>query len=257
MTVSETGRLPAAVQEAYDAAHAPGPAEPGGEAGPDWGQAGATADDAEPDETPPPAPDGGAAGAGEGPPPPADLAEARARLDGGQGDTRKPPPPGWARRGAKAKDKPARSAAPAAPARAVKALRGELEARLALLLSIPISTAAALDPVCGGAAADQLDSIVRASVPLMMQSAQIVEWFTKGATFLLWIDLAVALQPVALAVYHHHVAGDVMVFNGQIVPARRGPDGHLYPAEPVQPAPAADVSQYTTVNGHIPQPRPA
>ena len=259
MTVKERGNLPAAVLEAYAAAH-PGESGESGEPGPDW-DAAAGAETAEPDESPdppaaPPAAPAAGAPADEGPPPPADLAEARDRLGGGKQERKRPgwAGPGW--RGPSRGKQP--TAAPRRPATVTKALTGEMEARLALLLSIPASTWALLDPVCGGAAADNLDNIVRKSVPLMIQSPQLVAWFTKGQTFLLWVDLAIALQPVAQAVYAHHIAGSVMAVDGQVVPARRGPDGRLYPAEPVQPAPPADLSAYTTqVNGHIPQPRPA
>lgn len=265
MTVGETGKLPAAVREAYAAAH-PGPGDDEGEPGPDFGQA-AGAETAEPDESEPEPPAGPPAASpagtgpspvagGEGPPPPASLEEARDRLGGDRGKAKRP---GWAaaglpRRGAKTRP----AAQPRRPVTATKALTGEMEARLALLLSIPASTWALLDPVCGGAAADNLDNIVRKSVPLMIQSPQIVAWFTKGQTFMLWLDLAIAVQPVAQAVYAHHVAGSVMAVDGQVVPARRGPDGRLHPAEPIPAGPPPDFSRYTTqVSGHIPQPRPA
>jgi hypothetical protein len=270
LEVADTGRIPASVRQAYDLAHADAD-DPGAEPGPDWAAAAAEAGGpglaaSGPPEPDPPADapagpsqppggpqgtDAGPAGESTGPPPPADLADARARLEG----TRKRGRPGWA---GKESGRRPRAAKPAPP-KLTREIRGDIEGKLTLLLSGPVSILAAVDPVCGGAAVENLDLVVRKAVPLICQSPAAVAWFTKGTTFLLWLDLVWALQPIAVAAYSHHVAGTVMVLpDGRIVPSVRLEDGSVVPAEQAPAAPRPDYSAYTThVPGHVPAPRPA
>lgn len=245
--VAKGGRIPANIVKAYEAATG---AEPAGDDGPDWDAAAAALGDG----TDPLADIEGELDAAAGPgtegertglPPPADLDEARARLGG----ARKPGTPGWAKDTGKApKDK--------TPVKVTKAVIGDIEGKLTLLLSGPVAFWQMADPLCGGAAADNLDNMVRKAVPLIIQSPDAVRWFTKGTQFLLWLDLIWAMQPVAQAVYAHHVAATVMLDprTGQPIPAQRLDDGRIVPAGPGGPAPARpDMSAYTTeVSGHVP-----
>jgi hypothetical protein len=249
MQVGETGKLPGTVRDAYEAAH-----RDEDEAGPDWAAAAGAVETAEPDDDTPAAPAPPAAPPPEAePPPPASIKEARERI--GPADRARPRRPAWAASSAKSRKPKAEP-----PPKVTQQVTRDIEGKLALLLSFPASAAAMFDPVCGGALADNLDNVVRKAVPLIAQSPAAVAWFTRGATFMLWLDLAVALQPVAQAAYAHHVAGTVMALpDGTVVPAQRAPDGRLVPAGSVPAAAAAepDWSAYTTqVNGHVPQPRP-
>jgi hypothetical protein len=124
------------------------------------------------------------------------LDEARERAGG----DRSRQPPGWAKRGPRSR--PARQSPPKVTAATVS----DIEGKLALMLAVPAAAWKSADPVCGGAFADQLDPIVRAAVPLICQSSDLVGFFTKSTSFLLWLNLAVALQPVGAAIYRHHIA---------------------------------------------------
>lgn len=220
---------------------------------PDWGAAGTAGEDPEGAQDPaPPAAEAAAADStGTGPPPPADLSEARKRAREDSGGKRARP--GWAGRGRATRDRDR-----AQPPKVTKAVQGDIEGKLALLLAVPVTTWAAVDPYCGGVMGDNLDSIVRKATPLICQSPQAVKWFTEGGIYLLWLDLALAVQPVAVAAWRHHVAGTVTIIDGQPVPSRRGPDGRVVPLAQPAPQQAPDYSAYTThVAGHVPQPRPA
>jgi hypothetical protein len=242
--VPERGRIPKGVVAAYRAAHTD--SEPG-EDGPDWDAAGEAAGDdplaaleadLEDQAAVVPADQ-------EGPPPPASLEEARTRFKG------KAKRPSWA----SSREPKAKSPAP----KLTKAVVGDIEGKLTLLLTGPAMFWSMADPLCGGAFADNLDSIVRKAVPLICQSPEAVRWFTKGTTFLLWLDLVWALQPVAQAVHAHHVAGSVMLVDGRAVASRRLDDGRVVPADQAPPQPHVDNSAYSTatVTGHVPDVRPA
>jgi hypothetical protein len=242
--VSGKGAIPKGVMAAFDAAHG-GP--PPADDGPDWDAAlaGEVADplaaaEAELDA----AAEGSRAGEVAPPPPPADLAEARARMGGGKARA-----PGWARDDAKT----TRRTRGQPDIKVTAQVRGDIEGKLTLLLSAPAVFWSMADPICGGAFSDNLERVVKAAVPLIVQSPDAVRWFTKGATFILWLDLVWALQPVAQAVYAHHVQASVMVHpvTGEVVPSRRLDDGRVVPVAGGERAP--DMSAYTTeVAGHVP-----
>jgi hypothetical protein len=250
LQITERGRIPAAVVAAYDAAMTV-PADDDGP-GPDWSAAAGAVpldlDGPEPEdllEDPP----GAAAGPGiapepPGPPPPASLDDARTRLAG-----RGPRVPPWAGgRGGGGSQRPA-----AAPVKITPALSKDITGKLALFLAIPAATWAAVDPACGGAFSENLDTITAKAVPLILQSPEAVRWFTQGGKYLLWLDLLIALQPVAQTAYRHHLAGTITVVQGRPVPARRLADGKVVPADHAPAEPAPDWSAYTTdVPGHVP-----
>lgn len=238
--VSARGKLPAGVIAAYEAAQDTEPGKAGADdSGPDWTAAAAWAADAgdplagleaEPDA---------AAGAAEPetPPPPASLDEARERA-GGQQHRRRPP---WAG-GQQAKPKP-----DPPPVKVTASVRSDIEGKLALLLSVPAMTWQMADPYCGGAFADNAANIASKMTPLICQSPDAVRWFTKGTTFILWMDLAVACQPVATAIYRHHLSPEAQ--RAREAAALQGAQQQY--AQP-------DLSAYTTmVQGHVPEPRPA
>ena len=254
LTVAERGRLPAAVHAAYSAAMAT-PADDDPDPGPDWTAAAAGSvpldlDDPEPEDLADPpevAADGPPAPrmAEPAPPQPASLDDARERLAG-----RGPRVPPWAgtSRGGGGSQRPA-----APPVKITPALTRDVEGKLALMLAIPAAAWAAADPACGKALSDNLDTITKKAVPLICQSPQVVRWFTTGGVYLLWIDLLLAVAPVAQMAYRHHVAGTITVVGGRAVASRRLPDGHVVPLGQAEPEPAADWSAYTTdIPGHVP-----
>lgn len=263
LAVSPRGRIPIAVSAAYDAATAAAdePAEPG----PDWAAAGfgsAELDLDEPDPDAPPGPaipgagaaagsaNGGAPTAEPSPPPPASLDDARARLAGG-GPGRPPP---WAGgRGGGGNQRP-----PAAPVKVNAATVRDIEGKLALLAAVPMAAFEAVDPACGGAAAEVLPQSIKAAVPLICQSETALRLLTEGGTYFLWLSLAQALAPAVTMGWRHHVSHTVTVVDGRAVPAARLPDGRIVPAGGAPRAPAPDYSMYTTdIPGHVPPVRSA
>jgi hypothetical protein len=182
--------------------------------------------------------------------PPLSLDDARAQV-GAQ-----PRRPAWAGGRRQDPETPAEPAAgrslfgapgPDAPARVTRTVRADVEGKLALLLSLPAMTWSLADPFCGAAFADAAPDIAKKMAPLICQSPQAVAWFTKGTTFMMCVELLMALQPVGTAVWRHHMAPG----HGQVI---QGPDGQLRAAQD-QPA---NLGAYTTqVNGHVPAYRPA
>jgi len=130
--------------------------------------------------------------------PPADLDEARERAG------RDPEPRhlvGRTRRGRPAKPKPDKQPA----VKVTAAVRADIEGKLAFWLSIPAEPWMRVDPYCGGTYAENVDNIALKVAPLVCQSPDLVRWFSKSTTFILWTELGIAVRPVVEAVIAHHV----------------------------------------------------
>jgi hypothetical protein len=239
--VGDRGRIPKRLVSMYQAATA---GEPVDDDEPDWSQAG---DGGEADalaameqelaaeaQAQPPAGD-----TRPQTPPVTSLDEARERLGAA------PKSPAWA------KQQRTRST-PAGKQKTIpvtRAVRDDKTGKLALLLSIPVSGIQTVDPYCGTALADNLDNIVQKMVPLMCLSQDVIRFFQNATVFMMMIALAVAVQPVAIAVGKHHVMHSVNEF-GQPVDEH----GNVRKQQDENPEPEqADWSLYTTqVTGHIP-----
>ena len=164
--------------------------------------------------------------------PPADLDEARARagrdpeprhlLTGRQRGRRTKPP---------ADDRP--------PIKITKAVQADITGKLAFWLSIPAEPWLRVDPYCGGAYAGQVDEIAVKMAPLICQSPDLVRWFSKSTTFIMWTELGIAVRPVVEAIIAHHVTKRIALdSNGDaVVVAGGGMDFSAYSAR--QPNPAA------------------
>jgi len=273
LDVKAQGRIPVAVESAYDAAMtvADDPAEPG----PNWADAGIDGLDLDAPEPGPEMAPGVAPGAwaaappapaaGNGiapvpepataPPPPASLDDARERL-GSDSRQRSAPPWAGSRGGGGGAQRPAAPVTPPKPLPA--ATVRDIEGKLALLLAIPVAGWEAIDPYCGGAASEALPTAVKKAVPVIAQSETAMRWLAEGGGWILALDLLVALMPTARAVYQHHWAHSVMIVNGRAVPAARDAQGHIVPAADVPAPPPPDWSAYTTdVPGHVPPVRSA
>lgn len=265
LTVAESGRIPQAVVLAYDQrAQNGGPGPPADDAGsaddaPDWGAAGIDALDLDEPQEPPPgnwAPeDWDQDGAGversaapAGPPPPASLQDAR--------DLLAPPgkavPPWAGNRGSGGRSDQRPPSSAAAPPRLTRAQLGEIQGNWALLLSLPATGLAMIDPACGGAAADNIDTIISKSMPLVIKSPRAVQFLSEAGDWLAWYGLGAAMLPVIQMAWSHHVTHSVMVLDGQVVASKRLPDGQVVPVQP-QAQQQQDWSAYgTEVPGHVP-----
>jgi hypothetical protein len=171
------------------------------------------------------------------PGPPADLDEARQRAG------RDPEPAHLVRgrRGRPARQNRAgQSRKPTEPdIKVTKAVRDDITGKLAFWLSIPAEPWLRVDPYCGQAYADQVDEIAVKMAPLICLSPDMVRWFAKSSTFIMWTELGIAVRPVVEAIIAHHVTKRIVLdSNGEAVEvAGGGVDFSAYSAR--QPASAA------------------
>jgi hypothetical protein len=96
-------------------------------------------------------------------------------------------------------------------------VRKDVEGKVAFFLSMLTMGVQLRDPYCGRVLDEQSLKIAEKATPIICQSPQLVEWFTKAGGYMLWMDLALAVQPVAwMAVQHHlmHTVGDVKEGDG-------------------------------------------
>ena len=85
-------------------------------------------------------------------------------------------------------------------------LRGDIAAKISLMLEVPGQVWAVRDPVCGGTFVNQRPDIAAALTDIVCESADLVAFFTGPAGgFMRWLNLAVACYPVASVVMAHHV----------------------------------------------------
>jgi hypothetical protein len=101
-------------------------------------------------------------------------------------------------------------------------VRRDIEGKLAFALGLSGQMFVMVDPVCGSAFLDNADNVAKKLTPIMCQSPEVVRWFTRSGTFILWIDLMVALWPVLTVIFAHHIAKSVGATvagaNGQSAP---------------------------------------
>jgi hypothetical protein len=165
------------------------------------------------------------------PPPPADLDEARQRVG-------RDPEPAHLMRGRKRGSRPAaRTPKVTEPdIKVTRAVRDDITGKLAFWLSIPAEPWLRVDPYCGQAYADQVDEIAVKMAPLVCLSPDMVRWFAKSSTFIMWTELGIAVRPVVEAIIAHHVTKRIVLdSNGEAVEvAGGGVDFSAYSAR--QPA---------------------
>ncbi len=121
-------------------------------------------------------------------------------------------------------------APPPGPVVVTAAVRKDIEGKLAFWAGLGIDIWNMADPYCAGVAADNVDKMARNAAPLVCQSPQLVEFFSRASGFMLWTKFGMSCKPVIAAVIAHHVTKRV-----QLV---RAPDGQEQPQE-------ADWSAYT------------
>jgi hypothetical protein len=166
--------------------------------------------------------------------PPADLDEARQRVG------RDPEPAHLVRgRGRGRAPRTARPKAAEPDIKVTRAVRDDITGKLAFWLSIPAEPWLRVDPYCGQAYADQVDEIAVKMAPLICLSPDMVRWFAKSSTFIMWTELGIAVRPVVEAIIAHHVTKRIALdSNGEAVEvAGGGVDFSAYSAR--QPASAA------------------
>jgi hypothetical protein len=165
---------------------------------------------------------------------PADLDEARRRVG-------RDPEPAHLVRGRRTRG-PRRASTPKVTEpdiKVTKAVRDDITGKLAFWLSIPAEPWLRVDPYCGQAYAGQVDEIAVKMAPLICLSPDMVRWFAKSSTFIMWTELGIAVRPVVEAIIAHHVTKRIVLdSNGEAVEvAGGGVDFSAYSAR--QPASAA------------------
>jgi hypothetical protein len=151
------------------------------------------------------------------PPPPATLEEAREQAG------RDPEPAHLVTPGKRARRPRKPPADDAATIKVTKAIRDDITGKIAFWLMIPAEPWIRVDPYCGGAYADNLDQIAVKLAPIICLSPDLVRWFSKSSTFILWTELAMACRPVAEAVIAHHVTRRITLTDqGEAIEQPRG-----------------------------------
>lgn len=88
------------------------------------------------------------------------------------------------------------------------AIRGDVEGKVALLLLTSANALQLADPVCGGVLLQQAPDIAEKLTPILCQSAAVVEWFQRGTSLIMYVELVMALGPVLATVWQHHLSSN-------------------------------------------------
>lgn len=154
--------------------------------------------------------------------PPVSLDEARERAG-------RDPEPAHLNRGRKTRT--AREPKVKEPVKVTAAVRNDITGKLAFWLALPAEPWLRVDPYCGGVYADQVDQIALKMSPLICQSPDLVRWFSKSTTFILWTELGIAVRPVVEAIIAHHVTKRIALdSDGQAFEQQGGVDFSAYSA---------------------------
>lgn len=92
------------------------------------------------------------------------------------------------------------------PIRITKAVRKDVEGKVAWMLAMSGSLWSVQDPFCGGALLEHTDNIAAKLTPILCQSPDVVRWFRRTSGVALYVDLLIAFSPVLQAIYAHHLA---------------------------------------------------
>lgn len=96
----------------------------------------------------------------------------------------------------------------------------DVEGKVAFMLMTTGTAVGLVDQVCSTAILENTPKIAKALTPILCQSPGVVAWFTKTSNVMLYVNLAMALAPVVMAVASHHLPGnknpEFTVTNGQM-----------------------------------------
>lgn len=121
----------------------------------------------------------------------------------------------------------------------------KIEENLGTYLSIVGMTAEMIDPYCGSALADNFENIVKRWTKVIAHYPKAAELFLdgKGGVIMTWIGAIQATWPVLMAIYHHHLARDIVVRDGRVF--RR--DGAKRPMPDATMPPMPDDFNYSAI----------
>ena len=95
--------------------------------------------------------------------------------------------------------------------RITKRIRDDIEGKLGMIYGFIAMTISTKDPICGGALADNAETIVPKLVPFICKSPELVKWFTKGGGYMAWFELMMVCWPVIQVAISHHLTHSIGV----------------------------------------------
>jgi len=117
------------------------------------------------------------------------------------------------------RDRPSSGRSGKSKVRITATIRKDIEAKIRFVLMPAGQMWAIRDHVCGVTFAQQEPVISEALAEIICDSPDLVAWFTGPAGgFMKYFKLLMALQPVGLAVWAHHIAHAVQFEDGQQPP---------------------------------------
>lgn len=93
--------------------------------------------------------------------------------------------------------------------RVTAAVRKDIAAKLALILGLPAALWATVDEFCGTAATECVTPFSLALADIVVDSPDLVHWFTSGGNYLKWLTAVTAIQPLGMMVARHHITHTV------------------------------------------------
>jgi hypothetical protein len=99
--------------------------------------------------------------------------------------------------------------------RASAAVRKDITAKIALMIGLPAGIWATADPYCGTAASAAVPAFSAALADIVVDSVDLVNWFTAGGNYLKWLTLATTVAPVLQVVWGHHITHTIGVPAGE------------------------------------------
>jgi hypothetical protein len=97
--------------------------------------------------------------------------------------------------------------------RVTKRVRDDIEGKVGMMLAMTAMLWSTKDETCATALSDNGDKIAAKFVPIICKSPELVRWFTKGGNYTAWLDLVMALFPVAQVVMAHHITHSIQTEN--------------------------------------------
>jgi hypothetical protein len=128
-------------------------------------------------------------------------------IDAPGDDEELPPYPEPARLKAKPGSSQGKPRSSGAKVRVTAATAKDINAKVRIALEVPGRVWQARDEFCGGVFVHQAPEIADALTEIILDSPDLIAWFTGPAGgFMKYFKLLMALQPVGVTVYAHHVS---------------------------------------------------
>lgn len=104
------------------------------------------------------------------------------------------------------------------PIRITKKMRDDMEGKLVILMTMLTVPFSMYDPVCGPAIEENVQNICAKLVPVISKSPEMVKWLTTGSNVTAWLDLMLAIAPVAKIIAAHHITHSIGSDDSQRLP---------------------------------------